>query len=91
MPIDNEKLKTHIDAIRTHLSNALSAAQQAQAEIQTIEGDSDLFRKFAFYLVPNLNEWVNGLQAGNVKDLQSVLEQRLPKPEVLKNKKKKRK
>jgi hypothetical protein len=83
MQIDNEKLKIYVDTLDSHLKSALMTAQSMQAEVQKTEGDSDLLRKISMYLVPNLDHWINGLQAGNVKDLKAVLEERITpsKPE----------
>lgn len=90
MNIDNDRLKTYIDNIDSALRSALTLSQQLQSEIQTTEGDTDLFRKLAMYLTPNMNHWIDGLQAGNVRDLRLVLEQRTPRIEQPKEKKKKK-
>lgn len=76
MQIDNETLKNAINDINVHLEAALHSAQLAQSKIESIEGDSDLFRKFSAYLIPSLDHWMKGLQAGNIKDLENVLRQR---------------
>lgn len=88
MPIDNDRLKVYIEDINGALKLAFDNARRLQAEVQNTEGDSDLFRKLSMYLTPNINHWITGEQAGNVKDLKSVLEQRLPKVETKKGKKK---
>jgi hypothetical protein len=74
--MDNEKLKNYRDNIENHLGIALNIAQQMQTEVQQTEGDSDLFRKLSMYLTPNLNHWINGAQAGNMKDLKETLTRR---------------
>lgn len=56
---------------------AFAISQKWQAEVQSTEGDSDLYRKLAFYLTPNLNHWINGMQAGNMKDLDELFKRRL--------------
>ena len=76
MQIDNNILKNSIEDIQQHLNDALNKANELQTLTQNVEGDSDLFRKLSSYLTPNLNHWVNGLKAGNMKDLNEVLKQR---------------
>ncbi len=71
-----EKLKEYKDSIDTHLQNAFRAAAEMQALVSESEGDSDLFRKLAFYLTPNLNHWINGGQAGGMKDIDALLSER---------------
>jgi len=71
-----EKLKEYKDAIDMHLQAAFRAAAEMQAVVSESEGDSDLFRKLAFYLTPNLNHWINGAQAGSMKDLGELLSKR---------------
>lgn len=68
--------KHYIDHIEDHLRTALKLAQMMEADIQESEGDSDLFRKVSFYLVPSLNHWLIGAQAGNIKDLRDCLARR---------------
>jgi len=82
MPIDNEALKIYVDCLQDHLNSALMSAKAMQAEVQKTEGDSDLFRKVSMYLTPNLDHWINGLQAGNIKDLKMVLEERTAPPKA---------
>ena len=72
-----EKLKEYKDSIDAHLQNAFRAAAEMQALVSESEGDSDLFRKLAFYLTPNLNHWINGGQAGGMKDIDALLSKRL--------------
>lgn len=71
-----EQLKSYADNIAIHLQSALQLAQQMQQLTHSTEGDSDLHRKLAFYLVPNLTHWISGAQAGGVKDLDTTLEKR---------------
>ncbi len=75
--LDNEVLKNYIDNIDNHLSTALNLAIQLQTAVQNTEADGELLRKMTAYLTPNLNHWVNGMQAGNIKDLRQVLAKRL--------------
>lgn len=76
MQIDNDILKNNIDNIKHHLESALKLSQSMQVEVQNAEGDSELFRKFSIYLTPSLNHWINGMQAGNMRDLNEVLKLR---------------
>ena len=71
-----EYLKNNVKDLRNYLESAFYLAQKMQIDIKEKEGDSDLFRKFAFYLTPNLNHWINGLQAGNIKDLEITILQK---------------
>lgn len=71
-----EKLKEYKDTIDMHLNAAFRAAAEMQAIVSDSEGDSDLFRKLAFYLTPNLNHWINGAQAGSMKDLDTTITKR---------------
>lgn len=71
-----EKLKEYKDAIDKHLHDAFRAAAEMQAIVSDSEGDSDLFRKLAFYLTPSLNHWINGAQAGSMKDIDTLLSKR---------------
>jgi hypothetical protein len=87
MQVDNEKLKIYITELEKHLHSAFNVTRMMQIEVQNTEGDSDLHRKFAMYLTPNLDHWINGLQAGNVKDLKAVLEERMAPPKQEKKKK----
>jgi len=72
-----DKIKNYVDHIDDHIAMALNLAQQMQAVVLETEGDSDLNRKLAFYLIPNLTHWVAGAQAGNMKDLKETLARRL--------------
>jgi|SRR5690606_29642644 len=72
-----DKIKNYVDHIDDHLSMALNLAQKMQELVLETEGDSDLNRKLAFYLIPNLTHWIVGAQAGNMKDLKETLARRL--------------
>jgi len=71
-----EKLKEYKDAIDMHLRAAFGAAAEMQSIVFDSEGDSDLFRKLSFYLTPSLNHWINGAQAGSMKDIDNLLDKR---------------
>lgn len=71
-----EQLKNYTDNIAHHLNVALQCALHMQGLVASTEGDSDLHRKLAYYLIPNLNQWINGVQAGNVRDLHELLARR---------------
>lgn len=68
--------KDYVDNIESHLQAALSVALAMQKHVEETEGDSDLYRKLAFYLSPNLNHWLSGAQAGNIRDLRELLQRR---------------
>ena len=74
--MSNEELKTLVNEIESHLSIALSLSQQMQQRVHALETDSDLYRKLSFYLTPSLNHWINGAQAGGMKDLKALLDKR---------------
>lgn len=74
IPIETARL--HVDAIKANLEKAYESAVALQTFVQTTEGDSDLYRKLAFYLTPNLAHWLEGAQAGNMKDLNDTLNKR---------------
>lgn len=78
----DQTLKNYIDNIEDHLKTASAVAQQMQMYVQSVEGDSDLYRKIAFYLVPNTVQWVEGKQAGSIADLKETLVRRLAESEV---------
>jgi hypothetical protein len=80
--MDDQTLKNYIDDIEDHLKTAAVIAQQMQAYVQAAEGDSDLYRKLAFYLVPNTVHWLEGRQAGGVVDLRETLGRRLAGPAI---------
>lgn len=69
-------MQDDLNQIHNNLFIALQKAQALQAKVFEEEGDSDLHRKFANYLVPNLNHWLSGAQAGSLKDLQETLTRR---------------
>ena len=77
MPISNDELKEYIDDIYSHLEYVFAITQRMEEKIKNEEGDIDLFRKLSFYLTPNMNHWLNGMQTGNVKDLRETLERRM--------------
>lgn len=62
--------------IKANLDAAFGSASALVSHVYTTEGDSDLHRKLAFYLLPSLNHWINGAQAGNMKDLETTLAKR---------------
>jgi hypothetical protein len=70
-------VKNYIDHIENSLSIALSNALLLQKHVEETEGDSDLYRKLAYYLSPSLNHWMTGAQAGNMKDLRELLNRRI--------------
>lgn len=80
--MNNDQLKNYADEIANHLGIALNLALQMQQSVVSIEGDSDLYRKLAFYLTPTLAHWVNGAQAGNMKDLRELFERRAKEEEI---------
>jgi len=90
MPLTIEELLEYVKVIDTSLKTAQQHALKLRHVVQQQEGDSDLYRKIEFYTVPNLTHWIEGLQAGNVKDLFDTLNGRLPKVETKKEKKKKK-
>jgi hypothetical protein len=69
-------MQEDLKQIKQHLEMAATLSQQWQVKVQNVEGDSDLYRKLSFYLTPTLYHWINGMQAGNMKDLENVLAQR---------------
>lgn len=69
-------MQEDINKIDKGLQDALNSAIALQQKVFETEGDSDLFRKLSCYLVPNLQRWVSGAQAGGVKDLNETLERR---------------
>ena len=78
----DQTLKNYIDNIEDHLKTAAAVAQQMQLYVQGAEGDSDLYRKLAFYLVPSTVHWIEGKQAGSIADLKETLARRLAEPVV---------
>jgi len=73
---EDDITRNFIDHIENSLNVALANAVNLQQSVHNAEGDSDLYRKLAFYLVPNLSHWINGSQAGSIKDLRDLLEKR---------------
>lgn len=72
----SENIKTLVDTIDSSLQTARLVAMQLQNYVLETEGDSDLYRKLAYYLSPTLNHWLEGAQAGNIKDLRELLARR---------------
>ena len=66
-------MPSEIELIKSHLQDAHRIAAQWQAKVLDTEGDSALYRKLSAYLTPNLQHWISGVQAGNVKDLEETL------------------
>ena len=62
--------------IEDHLQMAFRHAYGLMQYVLDAEGDSDLHRKLQMYLVPNLNHWISGVQAGNIKDLKELFDRR---------------
>lgn len=73
------KMSTELLKIKEHLEAALRLSQDWQTKVQNEEGDSDLYRKLAFYLTPSLQHWITGAQAGNIEDLNGLLTKRSEK------------
>ena len=73
-------LQNYVDNIESHLKAAAAVAQQMQAYVERTEGDSDVFRKLTFYLVPNTLHWLEGKQAGSIVDIKEALNRRLAEP-----------
>ncbi len=72
----HDQLKTFVANMEDHLARVENLAQQMQQLVLDTEGDSDLNRKLACYLLPALRHWVLGAQAGNMRDLQETLARR---------------
>lgn len=72
-------LQNYIDNIEDHLKTAAAIALHLQTYVLQTEGDTDLFRKLSYYMVPNLNHWIDGSQAGSIKDMKEALAQRVDK------------
>ncbi len=70
------ELRALVDSIEGHLKQAMQASQELQQIVHDTEEDSDLFRKLSFYLTPNMHHWINGAQAGSMKDLKDLLAKR---------------
>lgn len=69
-------LKNYRDNIEYHLQTALTLAANMQQVVFSTEGDSDLNRYLGMYLVPGMNHWLTGNQAGNMKFLKELFERR---------------
>lgn len=76
MNIDNKELEEFIKDIDSHISHVYAKSRTMQDLVQQAEGDSDLYRKLSFYLTPSMHHWLEGLQAGNIRDLQELLNSR---------------
>jgi hypothetical protein len=63
-------------SLRNKLEEALLEATMLRDRLLIDEGESDMYRKLAYYTVPNLQHWLTGAQAGNMKDLNELLEAR---------------
>jgi hypothetical protein len=72
----HEALKLARAEIQIHLESALLIAQSMHATVQNTEGDSDLNRYLSYYLMPGLQHWLTGSQAGNMKFLAELFERR---------------
>lgn len=72
----HSSLKNYRDAIEYHLQTALTLSKDMQQVVLVAEGDSDLNRKLAYYLIPSLTHWIEGAQSGNMKDLKELFERR---------------
>lgn len=69
-------LKNYRNNIELHLQNALALAENMRHVSTVTEGDSDLTRYLGCYLIPALNHWLTGAQAGNMKNLAELFERR---------------
>ncbi len=72
----HEALKLAREEIQIHLESALAIANSMHATVGNTEGDSDLNRYLSYYLVPGLNHWLTGNQAGNMKFLAELFARR---------------
>ena len=66
-------MSAELNLIKSYLEDAHRIAAKWQQDVYAVEGDSALFRKLSAYLTPNLQHWITGAQAGNVKDLEETL------------------
>lgn len=73
----NETINDYIARIDDALTMALVHSQHLQKHLLETEGDSDLHRKVEAYLVPNMQHWIGGRQAGNISDLRETIARRL--------------
>ena len=69
-------MQDELEKINGHLQSALTSAQAWETKLQSEELDSDLHRKLSFYLIPSLNHWITGAQAGSMKDLEELFKRR---------------
>ena len=72
-PYKKVNMSTELNLIKSYLEDAHRIAAKWQQDVYAVEGDSALFRKLSAYLTPNLQHWISGAQAGNVKDLEETL------------------
>jgi hypothetical protein len=78
--MDNERYKEQVKDIRDRLQSVKISAELLKDDVNKAEGDSDLYRKLSMYFIPNLAHWLDGLQAGNVRDIENTIEERLSLP-----------
>jgi len=69
-------MSTELNLIKSYLEDAHRIAAKWQQDVYAVEGDSVLYRKLSTYLTPNLQHWISGAQAGNIKDLEETLKQK---------------
>jgi len=72
----HDALKNYRDNIEYHLRTALTLSEDMQKVVFASEGDSDLNRYLGMYLVPGMNHWLTGNQAGNMRFLKELFERR---------------
>lgn len=68
--------REQIEVIEHLLREAHTHAQILSQDVHREEGDSDLARMLDLYLTPNLQWWITGNQAGNIKYLNDMLDRR---------------
>ena len=73
-PASIDNLLSHFEY---HFKTALTMAEEMKKCVMDVEGDSDIHRKLQMYTIPNLTHWLNGAQAGNIKDLKETLARRI--------------
>lgn len=69
-------LQNYIENIEYHIQTARTIAQHMQEVVASTEGDSDLNRYISMYLIPGLNHWISGKQAGNTDFIKDLLSRR---------------
>ena len=69
-------MSQELNLIKSYLEDAHRIAAKWQQDEYAAHGDSALFRKLNAYLTPNLQHWLTGAQAGNIKDLEETLKQK---------------